>query len=322
MTLNLFTECPRSPYKISHKNTKSKDPVFTDETKAAGESLLSGADQFEIEDRLVSDVRGYLRWKKEQVIKGYDYATATKIDEISNSLLMRNQISSFQAEQDAQLRELKIRYEQNDEEIKDLQNNKERFLKDWETRKNDANEKLKNDRDEEIERAMEKYEKDPPSPAVKKYSPDLIILRKQELSLTKAQRYGEAQAIREEVEAIEAYENEVFKIEWLKRGMMEREKIEEKFNKQLTCLNEKYGLEMTTLTPNLKKKEEHLLFVKDNLRKQIRKLQKTREHAGKLQTRISDCNDEFQLARVKTSTNHTTYTRASKRNGRNKSSFK
>lgn len=322
MTLNFFTGYSTSPYLRSHKNAKPKDPRFSNEIKSLGESLISGTDQTEIDDQSLPEVRSYLRWRREQVLKNYDYPTASQIERISNDLLMRSHISTFQSEQDIQLKDLRSRYEQNEGEIKDLQAQKTAFLEDWNARKSEAFHKHNSERDEDIAKSMEKYEKQIQSPSNRKYSTELITLRKQQLSLSKSQRYDEAQAVLLEVEALEAYENEVFKIEWLKKGMLEKEKLEEKYDKQLACLNEKFDLEIFTLTPKLKKKEDHLLFVQDNLKKQIKRLENSNKHAQQLQTQVSDFNDESQLARVISSTNRTTYTRASRRNGRSHSTVK
>jgi hypothetical protein len=160
------------------------------------------------------------------------------------------------------------------------------------------------------------------------FSQESQVIRAQEWALRETKQYTAAQAMMEEAEALEAFELEQAKIKWQHDGMMIRDAILKKHEKQMNCLREKLEVQYLARRPEFVAEEEHWRAVVGHLealhknekvdraqvRKETARIINREEGLPKLGTKVPPT----PMTRVATVNNRLAYSNLAMRRGRGK----
>lgn len=241
----------------------------------AANELLDGASPIEIDKELCHPVYLYLRQEKGRILNGKppNYIKAQQIEELCAELMLISNQTLYGDIRMSEIDQLRQKLKDAKNELKNVLDSRKATQQKIAEQKAEQMEKLQNKQNQELAKHDQYYSGELP-PKYRKNSQGVLQIRQQEAFMRKSGRYLEAQQMMQEAEALEAFENEQQKINFINDGVTIREGIVTKHAQQTKCLQEKLQLQWTKYIPESKASEDHWNQVIENLRKQILMLRK------------------------------------------------
>ena len=228
------------------------------------EQLLNGLPVQQIPPNKIPKVITYFRSYKQKILSIPDYFQAQKIDAISSELHLYNSKVLYSEIKDDESSAVEKKIEIMKANLDHIKQEHENYRELAQKEKEEILMKLEEQQNSEIEALENQYSGEPP-PKYKKLSSQCLNMMKQEQFLKQAGRYIEAQAMREEFLALQAYELEVQKIQWKNEGIDRRNLLIEKHKQQTKCATEKADKRLRDFEPLAIQEENHYLQVISNL---------------------------------------------------------
>jgi hypothetical protein len=236
-----------------------------------------------IDPDLQYDVYAYLRMYKQEVLKEPNYLLAQRIDDVCGELLLKQSQTFYSETKSIEVDRLEDRLERARERLQEVRENIASSKQDFEDRKREALSRLEQEQKYELADHDEVYSQDLP-PRLRHVPGEILQIREQERFLRQSRRYIEAQELREESQALEAYHMELRKIQWRQEGETWRQVLKKKHQQQRLCLLAKWDRTRQTKDIELREHEKHLMSVVSNLDRLYRREQADRREV-ELKTR-------------------------------------
>lgn len=281
------------------KTQRSPDP----EIVQLGQDLVAGnIDPQSIELDKCNQVISYLKQYKEEVLKQPDYYAAQRIDDISAELILVAQQKSYCGYRSSEIDSINAKIKQAKSQLKRILDERKRAQDIFDDQKQKSIEKLEKQQQEELQILDEKYSGELP-PRFRKFSAEALNIRRQEISLKQAKRYIEAQEMREEAEALEAFEMARQEIRFHNEGAELREKMIQIHKTQMYCLLEKLERQYQTMMPNSYTEEKKWRIIIANYEEKRRKVRSSSRQVQIATTTILTGSNETNGADTNRQTN-------------------
>ncbi|OHS96148.1 hypothetical protein TRFO_37684 [Tritrichomonas foetus] len=238
------------------------------QVREAAKSLLEGASPESIDVMMSKRVYNYLKRYKNEVLSIPDYYQAQRIDDVCSQLMLIGNSNAYSSFQNSQIADYQRKLNQAKKGLQDTRQARKDYEINFDNYRNEAMENLLKKQQKEIEDLEIEYSGEVP-PKYRKFSKDILNMRKQEFFLQKTQQYLEAQKLHEEADALEAFEYEQIKIQYINIGIEMREKLIEKHKKQIFCLNENMDRKNATEIPRFIQKEKYYMTLIDQFQRKI-----------------------------------------------------
>ena len=257
---------------ISPHNEENLTQTLSFESKEANSialSLLEGLDINEVDIKLIPSVLYYLNKKKKSILEIPDYQLAFKIDQLHDSLSLLIIKKKVLHQKNGKIEKIKKKINELEKQLKNLQET-------WNLSKNNSLNYLENSINKlkkvqiiEINKLDNYYSKEPPA-QFRKLSNNILNLISQEKSLRFSGKYSEAQLLKEEIEALSAYELYQQKINWEKEWQLNKNNLIQKHNLQILCLEERHQSKFNLTEIEYLHREKSLLNALDVLNNELK----------------------------------------------------
>lgn len=266
-----FKEEP--PQKKQPETTNPEKPPEPDpEIIQISHDLIAGdIDSASIDSTKIRDVTLYLRKYKKTVLKEPDYYTAQRIDDVCSELAListQNRYCNFRG---TEIKTVSEHLKKAKSELNNILEERKKVQNIFDDQKAKKIEKLEQQQKSELDALDEKYNGEIP-PKYKKLSSEVLNIRRQETHLRNAKMYLEAQRMREEGDALEAFELARQEVRFHNEGVENREKLLLTHRNQMNCLLENLDRQYMTMMPSSYAKEKHWRQVISQYERQLKKL--------------------------------------------------
>lgn len=243
----------------------------------------------EIDIQLYPDAINEMQRMRDKALEKPDYEKADKIESSMKRAQETYQQLCAQMVQCKNSDRLQEKLNKAQNSLYNLQNKFNKAKEDFDIVSNSDREKLINRQQDEMNKLLEYYTSEIP-PKYRKYSNYLLELRRKEKVYKNVHQYQDAKHCKEEADAIEAYENEVNKINWFHQRDKAIYELQKKHEKQMQCLIEKQNRHWEEALTELKKNEENWQIVVDNASSQLQKANSRMIQTRSCSTRSSYSN--------------------------------
>ncbi|OHS92811.1 hypothetical protein TRFO_40871 [Tritrichomonas foetus] len=272
-------ETPRSNRQATAVSKKSKEP--NPEIIEISNELLNGAPTTSVDPCKAGAVYSYLRKHKQEVLKKPDYFLAQRIDDVCSELMLLSSQTSYCEYRGEEIAAAEEKLEQAKNQLQLILDEREKVNQLFNNQKAKNIEKLEQQQQEELEQLEQKYNSGIP-PKFKKVSNEVLNIRKQEEFLRNSKRYMEAQQLKEEADALEAFELARQEVKYHNEKIEAKEKLMAQHQTQMKCLLEKMNRQYNAMMPNSYDRENHWKSVIGHLEVQIRRLRGDKREVKKV----------------------------------------
>ena len=249
---------------------KSPDP--DPEIVQISQDLIAGdIDSASIDQTKIRDITLYLRKYKKTVLLEPDYFTAQRIDDVCSELALLSTQNKYCNYRSTEIKTVNEHLKKSKSELQKVLEERKKVQNIFDDQKAKRIEKLEQQQQKELETLDEKYNGEIP-PKYKKLSSEVLNIRRQETHLRNAKMYLEAQKLREEGDALEAFELARQEVRFHNEGVENREKMLLTHRNQMNCLLENLDRQYMTMMPSSYAKEKHWKQVISQYERQLKKL--------------------------------------------------
>lgn len=266
---------------------KSPDP--DPEIVQISQDLIAGdIDSASIDSSKISEVNLYLRKYKRTVLQEPDYFTAQRIDDVCSELSLLSTQNTYCNYRTTEIKTVTEHLKKAKSELQKTLDERKKVQGTFEDQKAKRIEKLQQQQQKELEALDEKYNGEIP-PRYKKLSSEVLNIKRQETQLKNAKMYLEAQRLKEEADALEAFELARQEVRFHNEGVENREKLLLTHRNQMNCLLENLERQYMTMMPSSYAEEKHWKQVISQYERQLKKLKgDSREVKKATNTILSD----------------------------------
>ena len=242
------------------EETEQEDGPFSqDIIEKAIQALLHGK---EISLKKYPQVLQELQVRLDVALEKPDYDLATQLEDALKRGKLQYKQLTLKSVQDQKTAKLKEKLKQAQDKLSKMQTQFSNTKKQFDASAQEKRQKLEEKHQQEMDKLLDYYESGIP-PKFRKFSRELLELKKREQTLKQGHRYQEAKGIKEEADALEAYENELIKIKWNHQRDRAISELQKKQDLEMNGLIQRQERQWQEVIPDEQQNESNLQKVVD-----------------------------------------------------------
>lgn len=210
---------------------------------------MRGADIAAVPQSMVSKVVKCLETQKEELVERSDYLGAQEFEDKINALKMFSTEATYDSLQDYRLTELKQKLEAAKEELQVSIARRDAVIKSFLEKREQALAELDMTMRRELA-AFDDANSSSPPPKFRRFSPELLNMRRREKAMVAARRYVEANVVKGEADALERKETEQNTKNWKAFVLKQRSILLKRHQEQRRIMEEKWDKEWASVLPS------------------------------------------------------------------------